>query len=78
VFRDKEDHMNTLSVNSELLPTRFLLQRYSVSDRTIDRWCNNSELGFPQPMVVNKRRYWRLSELEEWERSRALANGRAA
>lgn len=30
--------------------------------------------GFPKPMVVENRRFWRLSELEAWERARAKAS----
>jgi hypothetical protein len=39
--------------------------------RTIERWLQDPNLNFPKPIVVNKRKYWRLEELERWERSRA-------
>lgn len=29
--------------------------------------------GFPQPIVINRRRFWRLSELVAWERTRQEA-----
>ena len=29
--------------------------------------------GFPQPMVLNKRRYWRVSDLVAWEAARKSA-----
>jgi hypothetical protein len=52
-----------------LLPAKKVQQRYDVSDRTIDRWLASKTLGFPQPVLINKRRYWRISELVVWERS---------
>jgi hypothetical protein len=56
---------------SSLVPSRKVLERYLISDRTLDRWTANPALSFPQPIFINKRRYWRISELAEWERSRA-------
>jgi predicted DNA-binding transcriptional regulator AlpA len=53
--------------------------RYGVSDMTIWRWLQNTSLGFPAPIRINGRRFWRLTELEEWEASRSTAEmGRAA
>ena len=54
-----------------LLPARRVLERYSVVDRTLDRWLANPKLDFPRPLIVNSRRYFRMRELEAWERSRA-------
>jgi predicted DNA-binding transcriptional regulator AlpA len=45
-----------------LLPTRLLCERYSVVDKTIDRWVDRGIL--PKPMRINGMRYWRESELE--------------
>jgi predicted DNA-binding transcriptional regulator AlpA len=50
-----------------------LTERYDVVSRTIDRWLAYSDLGFPKPLVINGRRYWDLSEIEQWERARAAA-----
>lgn len=50
-------------------------QRYSVSEMTLWRWLKNADLHFPQPIVINRRRYFREVDLIEWERARA---GRAA
>ncbi len=46
--------------------------RYGVSDMTIWRWLHNNELGFPAPLRINGRRFWRLTQLEAWEASRAV------
>jgi predicted DNA-binding transcriptional regulator AlpA len=51
--------------------SRFLMARWSVSDRTIDRWLGDRRLNFPVPMRVNGRRFWLLSEILKWERQRA-------
>jgi hypothetical protein len=44
--------------------------RYGVVVRTLDRWLDRPELNFPQPEVVNSRRYWWLNRLREWDRAR--------
>jgi len=45
-----------------------LCERYSVTDRTIDRWMETGIL--PQPMRINNVRYWDEIELEQSERER--------
>jgi predicted DNA-binding transcriptional regulator AlpA len=44
--------------------------RYGVSDMTIWRWLHRGDLGFPVPIRINNRRFWRLTDLEAWEASR--------
>jgi hypothetical protein len=53
------------------LPSRALCERYGVVPQTIDRWLRTGIL--PQPMRINKVRYWDLAELEEFDRSRMAA-----
>lgn len=43
------------------------------SDMGLWRWLHNDELGFPQPLRINGRRFWREADLDAWERSRAPA-----
>jgi DNA-binding transcriptional MerR regulator len=51
------------------LTSRALQQRYGVVDRTIDRW---TEAGIlPEPMRINKVRYWDEQEIEQLDRERA-------
>ena len=45
--------------------------RYNVSDMSIWRWLRDPHLKFPQPIIINRRRYWRLSELVSWEHALA-------
>jgi len=49
--------------------------RYGVSDMTLYRWRSDATLGFPAPISINRRNYWREAELIAWERAKA---GRAA
>lgn len=50
-----------------LIPARLVWKRFNISDRTLDRWLNRPELGFPRPAaVINGRRYWDEAELDAW------------
>jgi hypothetical protein len=57
-----------------LLPMKHVLDRYKVSDKTIERWLASETLGFPRPIYINKRRYFYERELIEFERSRVAAS----
>jgi predicted DNA-binding transcriptional regulator AlpA len=46
--------------------------RYGVSDMWIHRRLNDDS-GFPQPIVINRRRFWKLSDFLAWERDQAAA-----
>ena len=48
-------------------------QRWSVSKRSIERWGEDRELGLPPEIEIYGRHYRKLSDLEAWERSRAVA-----
>jgi hypothetical protein len=48
-------------------------RRWSVSKRSVERWSEDEELGLPPEIEINGRHYRKLSELEAWERSRAVA-----
>jgi predicted DNA-binding transcriptional regulator AlpA len=57
-----------MSDPQKLLPMRAMVERYSVTERTIDRWLDGGIL--PEPLRINGLRYWRLGELEQRERAR--------
>jgi hypothetical protein len=61
----------TADSDSSLVPSRKVLERYLICDRTLDRWVVSPALSFPQPVIINRRRYWRVAELAAWERTRA-------
>jgi predicted DNA-binding transcriptional regulator AlpA len=58
------------------LPSRLVWTRFGITDRTLDRWLNNDELRFPRPLLINKRRYFILEEIEAWERAQAKTSRR--
>jgi predicted DNA-binding transcriptional regulator AlpA len=47
-------------------------RRYGgVSDMTLFRWLRDEAMAFPRPVYFNdRRRMWRLDELEDWEQAR--------
>jgi hypothetical protein len=50
-------------------------RRYGVSVRTISRWVDK-DAEFPRPLIINWRRYFKITDLEVWERARAAMSGR--
>ena len=54
-----------------LLPSRRVRERYNVCGRTLKRWCEKPELGFPPAITINGRCYFDESALTAWERDRA-------
>jgi predicted DNA-binding transcriptional regulator AlpA len=53
------------------LKSKHVQERYCVSAMSLWRWLHDDKLRFPKPMYIGKRRYWKITELEEWERARA-------
>ncbi len=41
--------------------------RYSISVRTLERWLRDPAIGFPKPMMINKRRFFRASDLHQFD-----------
>jgi predicted DNA-binding transcriptional regulator AlpA len=54
-----------------LLPATPTRKRYGVSDMTLWRWENDADLGFPKPIRINGRRYWRIADLQAFEARQA-------
>ena len=58
--------------NDVMLTAKQVRARYgNVSDMALWRWLRDERLGFPQPLLINSRRYWRLSSLTNWELAQA-------
>lgn len=53
-----------------------VVARYCITQMTLWRWVRDDKLGFPQPMTVNRRRFFRLTDLVAWEQ-RQLTRGAA-
>jgi predicted DNA-binding transcriptional regulator AlpA len=51
------------------LPAAQVRARYGVSDMSLWRWIRDEALGFPHPLRINGRRFWKLTDLEAWEAS---------
>jgi predicted DNA-binding transcriptional regulator AlpA len=49
------------------LPARTVLARYSISGMALHRWLADEGMAFPRPIYIGRFRYWRLSDLVEWE-----------
>lgn len=65
--RRSEDHSSSLQ--QIFLTAAQTRARYgNASDMWIWRRLHDQS-GFPKPMTINRRRLWKLSELEAWERA---------
>jgi predicted DNA-binding transcriptional regulator AlpA len=51
----------------KLSPTRKVMERYSCSDRTVDRWVADPNLNFPKPIKIKRRRFWFEDELDDFD-----------
>ena len=49
-----------------------------VSDMAIWRWLQDPDLGFPQPVYIGTRRFWRQDEIVAWLDSRPRTHPTAA
>jgi hypothetical protein len=54
-----------------LISDRRVAERYDVCTRTLARWDETPDLGFPPPIYIKDRRYRELARLEEWDRANA-------
>ena len=62
---------NDLPVAPRYLTESQAAARYCVNPRTLRRWDENPEIGFPPPVLVRKRRFREVAGLEAWERQQA-------
>lgn len=59
-------------IEEVMLTAKQVQTRYGgISSMTLHRWSNDARLNFPEPFRINAVRYWKLSEITSWERSRA-------
>ena len=58
--------------STDLLPRRLVGRRYGVNVRTIVRWERDPDLRFPQPIEINKRKYYHEAELTRFDRAQAV------
>ncbi|MDX0112605.1 DNA-binding protein [Sinorhizobium meliloti] len=63
--------MNQASNGQAYLTSIQVQDRYQISEITLHRWQKDARLSFPKPMVVNRRKFFRVDDLTAWERERA-------
>lgn len=54
-------------MDDRLISAPKLQDRHDISHMTLWRRLNDPKLNFPRPLIINRRRYFRLSEIEAWE-----------
>jgi predicted DNA-binding transcriptional regulator AlpA len=54
--------------NHEYLPAQAVWERYGVSSMTGWRWLHREDMKFPRPVYIGRFRYFRVTELQQWER----------
>jgi len=45
-----------------------------ISAMTLWRWLRDDRLGFPKPTIIQRRRYWREVDIDNWLQERALTS----
>jgi hypothetical protein len=65
-------HSSPDPTTDAFLTARQVCARYGdISTMSLWRWLHDPQMVFPAPLMIQKRRYWRLGTLIEWERRRA-------
>jgi predicted DNA-binding transcriptional regulator AlpA len=59
-----------MPAQSQFITAKSVAARYGVSAMTRYRWERDAKLRFPRPIVINKRKFWAVPDLEAWENTR--------
>ena len=65
----------------KFLTSNEVMARYSIVRRTLSRWIESPTMNFPQPVSINNRLYFTLSDLDAFDQrtlAAALAKREAA
>jgi|SoiMetStandDraft_5_1073268.scaffolds.fasta_scaffold779629_1 predicted DNA-binding transcriptional regulator AlpA len=66
-------------MQTEFFTAKHLEERYGRSRQTVVyRWATDPELGFPQPVIIRKRKMWRRADVEAWDQRMSGAKAEAA
>ena len=66
-----------MNQQTKLLRSSDVRARYNgISDRTLCRWERDPDMGFPRPLIINKRKYWDEFELDAFDAAQARGNSR--
>src|SRR5262245_35685812 len=71
-----EEVIANIGLPARNTPTGFITdaevaRRLNVTTRTLVRWDETPELNFPPVIVVRKRRYRKIADLDAWEKAQA-------
>jgi predicted DNA-binding transcriptional regulator AlpA len=55
------------------LSSKAARERYGISSMTLWRWMHSGRTDFPKPVCVNGRKFYKISDIEAWERTRAAS-----
>jgi predicted DNA-binding transcriptional regulator AlpA len=67
-----EMHMDSESDDEAMIGSKKVNDRYGNKARlTLYRWMKDPDLGFPKPVKIRGRHFWKLGQLRQWERQRA-------
>lgn len=61
--------MGIMQKTDILLKSTDVMDRYSISERTLARWCARND--FPAAIRINRKRYFKKSELDAWDELQA-------
>ena len=62
-----EDDLTTVSETTLISARTVRAELGGISDMTLWRWLQRADLGFPQPIYIARRRYWRRADIEAWK-----------
>ncbi|MBX5148464.1 helix-turn-helix transcriptional regulator [Rhizobium lentis] len=63
--------MKQEQISPQYLTGKQVANRYQITAISLYRWERDERLGFPQPMVINRRKLFKVDDLVAWERERA-------
>ena len=70
--------MDTTTTNETLVPAPQLAGEFGITRRTLARWLNDPELGFPRATRIKGRLYFSRSTVEAWKAARLRQSREAA
>jgi len=57
-----------------IIPAGKAVVMLGISLRTLNKWCDDPQVGFPKTIVISGRKYFRANEIAEWIDRRATHN----
>jgi predicted DNA-binding transcriptional regulator AlpA len=63
-------------IESNWLGGRQTADYLNVTTMTIWRWERDPKLSFPKPTVINDRKYWARSDINDWMRRQATGKAK--